>query len=82
MPIKAGSAHSGGRLDCFEGVSRYNDRSSAASFHAAVQQAAEHAARHLRLPKGKTVDFEVTRIQIVVGNPNVKSYRVEITPTG
>jgi hypothetical protein len=81
VPIPQGPA-AGGARDCFEGVSKYKDRSTAADLHEAIQQAARAAARHRRLRRGQTVDFEVTRIQIVVGNPNVKAYKVEITETG
>jgi hypothetical protein len=66
----------GGEIRAFEGVSEYNDESSAASLHQAIQNAAKEAA-----DKGATGDYEVTRIQIVVGNPNVKVYRAEITQT-
>lgn len=39
------------------------------------------ASAGLTLQPDQTVDIEVTRIQIVVGNPNVKAYRVEVTRT-
>ena len=82
MAIPHADVPGGGHRDCYEGFSKYNNRSTAASLHQAIQQAARAAARHRSLRRGQTLDFEVTRIQIVVGNPNVKVYKVEITETG
>jgi flavin-binding protein dodecin len=66
----------------FEGVSAFSEASSAESLHEAILEAAKTAAPHLRPPDGKETElFEVSRIQIEVGNPNVKIYRVEITPS-
>jgi flavin-binding protein dodecin len=82
MTIPQLTAPAGGQRDCFEGISKHNDRSSAASLHQAIQAAAEEAAKALKLRGRRTREFEVTRIQILVGNPNVKAYRVEISETG
>jgi hypothetical protein len=70
----------GDSVRAFVGVSKYNDESSAASLHEAIQQAAQEAARVLadageELPQV----FEVSRLQVVVGNPNVKIYSAVIT---
>jgi hypothetical protein len=72
----------GAPIRAFVGVSEFNDESSAANLHQAIQQAAEQAARVLaeegeQLPQ----EFEVSRIQVVVGNPNVKMYTAVITKT-
>jgi predicted DNA repair protein MutK len=71
----------GGKFTGFEGISKFNDKSTAESLHEAIQNAAKAAATHLKLSGSMTADFEVSRIQIVVGNPNVKVYRVVITPS-
>lgn len=72
-----------GQIPAFEGVSQYRDTSNAESLHEAIQQAAEAAVEGLRMTPGDTRVFEVSRIQLEVGgNPNVKVYRVEVTPTG
>lgn len=68
----------GGKIQRFEGVSEYRDESGAESLHEAIQQAAHAAAEAFRLSPENTRIFEVTRIQVEVGNPNVKVYRVEI----
>jgi hypothetical protein len=70
----------GDSVRAFVGVSEYSDLSSAESFHEAIQQAAKEAARVLaeageELPQV----FEVSRLQVVVGNPNVKIYSAVIT---
>jgi flavin-binding protein dodecin len=72
----------GNRIRAFEGASEYRDESSADSLHEAIQHAAREAARTLadegeELPQA----FEVSRIQVLVGNPNVKAYSVILTPT-
>ena len=65
----------------FEGFSTFNDDSSAESFHEAVKAAARAAAH--AAPKGSDPEwFEVTRVRILVGNPNVKVYGATITATG
>jgi hypothetical protein len=71
-----------GDIGCFEGYSKFNNQSSAASLHEAIQNAAKRAAKELHLSGSETVEFELSRVQIVVGNPNVKVYRVVISPTG
>lgn len=70
-------------IPAYKGFSKFNENSTAASFHEAVKQAAEAAARaagkeNVDLPAW----FEVTRVQVLVGNPNVKVYGVEGTWTG
>jgi flavin-binding protein dodecin len=73
----------GDQVRAFEGVSEYNDESSADSLHQAIQQAAKEAARTLA-EEGEELPqvFEVSRLQIIVGNPNVKLYRAVITQAG
>lgn len=65
----------------FQGISQFNNESTAESLHEAIQNAARAAATHLELSDDMTADFEVSRIQIVVGNPNVKVYKAVITPS-
>lgn len=82
MPLnQPGQPSRGDVIRAFEGVSEFRDESDAASLHEAIQQAAEQAARALK-PGAPTEVFEVSRIQIEVGNPNVKVYRVELTARG
>lgn len=71
------------RSRSFEGFSEYNEESTAESFHRAVQQAAR-AAADAAAREGRTDPewFEVTRVRILVGNPNVKIYSAVITGTG
>lgn len=65
----------------FEGFSTYSDDSTAESFHEAVKAAAKTAAD--AAPNGSDPEwFEVTRVRILVGNPNVKVYGATITATG
>ena len=73
----------GERVRAFQGVSEYNDESSSESLHAAIQQAAQEAARVLA-EEGEQLPqlFELSRLQILVGNPNVKLYVAQITQTG
>jgi hypothetical protein len=72
-----------GRSRSFEGFSEYNEESSAQSFHTAVQQAAFAAANAARAEGRADPEwYEVTRVRILVGNPNVKVYGVTITSTG
>lgn len=70
----------------FEGFSEYNENSDSESFHRAVQQAARAAAVAAQeAAEDGTPDpewYEVTRVRILVGNPNVKVYGVTITSTG
>lgn len=68
-------------MHCFEGVSEFRNENDAQALHEAIQDAANAAATTLNLGPEDTRDFEVTQIQIIVGNPNVKVYRVVITPT-
>jgi hypothetical protein len=62
----------------FEGFSEYNEDSTAESFHAAVKQAAKAAADEAG-PGSDPEWFEVSRVRILVGNPNVKVYGATIT---
>lgn len=72
-----------GQIPAFEGISRHRDTSNAESLHEAIQAAAEAAVEGLKIEPGQSHVFEVTRIQLEVGgNPNVKIYRVEVTPRG
>jgi hypothetical protein len=86
VPIlnQPGDPARGGRIDrAFEGVSEFSDDTTAESLIQALREAAKEAAPHLRPPPGQETElFDVTRIQIEVGNPNVKVLRVEITPSG
>lgn len=69
----------------YEGFSAYNDNSTAVSFINAVKAAAKVAAKDtdkdgisddgVELPAW----FEVTRIRVLVGNPNVKVLGATIT---
>lgn len=67
----------------FHGFSEYNEQSTSESFHKAVQQAAFAAAAAAR-EEGRTEPewFEVSRVRILVGNPNVKLYAATIVSTG
>jgi hypothetical protein len=64
----------------YEGFSAYNDESTAVSFINAVKAAAKAAANqaskdNVELPAW----YEVTRIRVLVGNPNVKVLGATIT---
>jgi len=65
----------------FEGFSEYDEDSTAESFHAAVRAAAKAAADAAE-PGADPEWYEVTRVRILVGNPNVKVYGATITATG
>ena len=68
-----------GQIPAFEGISRFRDTSNSESLHEAIQAAAEAAVEGLKIAPGERRLFEVSRIQLeVVGNPNVKVYRVEV----
>jgi hypothetical protein len=73
----------GERIRAFEGVSRARDESTAESLHEAIQLAAQEAARVLA-DEGEDLPqvFELSRIRVVVGNPNVKWYSATITKGG
>ena len=70
----------GKQVRSFVGASEFNDESTAESFHDAVKDAAKEAARVLE-EEGEPLpqSFEVSRVRILVGNPNVKVYEVTIT---
>lgn len=76
-------AHAVSLGGAFEGFSEYNERSTATSFHKAVQQAARAAAKEAKKKGKKDPEwFEVSRVRVLVGNPNVKVYGITITPSG
>ena len=64
----------------YEGFSAYSDESTAASFIIALKAAAKDAEKQASADK---VDlpawYEVTRIRVLVGNPNVKVLGATIT---
>lgn len=64
----------------FEGFSAYNENSTAASFHRAVQAAAQAAAAEAK-KHGHTEPewYQLSEVRILVGNPNVKVYNAVIT---
>ena len=68
----------GGATRAYEGFSNYNEDSTAESLHAAIKAAAKAAAGDSSFG-GNPEWFEVTRIRILVGNPNVKVYGATIT---
>jgi hypothetical protein len=68
----------GGAARAYEGFSEYNEDSTAESLHAAVRSAAR-AAANAAAPGSDPEWFEVTRVRILVGNPNVKIYAATIT---
>jgi hypothetical protein len=68
------------RAPSYEGFSSYNDDSTVESFQDALKAAAKAAVRRARadgveLPAW----YEVTRVRILVGNPNVKVLGATIT---
>ena len=63
----------------YEGRSNRSDQSDWRDFHLAVQRAAAAAAADLE--PGAEEWFEVSRMRIKVGNPNVKIYSVFLTKT-
>jgi hypothetical protein len=75
------SAPRGGTARAYEGFSEYNEDSTAESFHAAVRAAAKAAADDSSFGPDPEW-FEVTRVRILVGNPNVKLYAATITASG
>jgi hypothetical protein len=75
-------------VTCFEGRSDWKVRSDERDFHVAVQRAAKAAARAAEEAgrigdDGKIVEewYEISRVRILVGNPNVKIFSVMIAPT-
>lgn len=64
----------------YEGFSAYNDNSTAASFHDALKAAALAAVKQAGADKVTLPAwYEVTRVRILVGNPNVKVLGATIT---
>lgn len=74
------AAPQGGVTRAYEGFSKYDEDSSAESFHHAVRAAAKAAAEDPSFG-GDPEWFEVTRVRILVGNPNVKVYSATIAAT-
>jgi hypothetical protein len=70
----------GEQIRAFEGFSTGSDESTAQSLHEAIQEAAREAARVLA-DEGEELPqvFELSRIRVAVGNPNVKWYSATIT---
>jgi hypothetical protein len=66
-------------VNCYTGRSDWDDVSSWRDLHLAVQRAAAVAARDL--DEGEEAWFEVSRIQVKVGNPNIKIYSATLTKT-
>jgi len=58
----------------YEGRSDRKDLSDWRDLHLAVQRAAKAAAADL--PPGEEQWLEITRLRVLVGNPNVKIYNV------
>ncbi len=63
----------------YEGRSDRNEQSTWKDLHLAVQRAAKRAAADLG--PGEEKWFEVTRLRILVGNPNVKIYSAFVSST-
>ncbi len=61
----------------YEGRSDRKDHSDWRDLHLAVQRAAKAAAAELE--PGEEPWFEVSRIRVKIGNPNVKIYSVLLT---
>jgi hypothetical protein len=61
----------------YPGDSDRKENSDWRDLHLAVQRAAKRAAKDL----GEEEWFEVSRIQVLVGNPNVKIYSVTLSKT-
>jgi hypothetical protein len=72
------SSDRGSPTRAYEGFSAYSEDSSAASLHAAIMEAAKAAANDGSF-SGQPEWFEITRLRILVGNPNVKVYGATIT---
>jgi hypothetical protein len=63
----------------YEGRSDRKDLSDWRDLHLAVQRAAKAAAADL--PPGEERWFEITRLRVLVGNPNVKIYSAFLSGT-
>jgi hypothetical protein len=64
----------------YEGFSRYNDNSTGVSFFNALKAAAREAADRAKVDEVELPAwYEVTRVRILVGNPNVKVLGTTIT---
>jgi hypothetical protein len=66
-------------INCYTGRSDRDDVSSWRDLHLAIQRAAAVAARDLE--EGEEAWFEVSRLQVKVGNPNIKIYSATLTKT-
>jgi hypothetical protein len=77
-PIEPGPR--GERIRAFRGFSEYNEESTAQSLHQAIQEAAREAARVLG-EEGEALPqlFDLSQVQVLVGNPNVKFYAATLT---
>ena len=63
----------------YEGRSDRKDLSDWKDLHLAVQRASKAAAADLQ--SGEERWFEITRLRVLVGNPNVKIYNVFLSGT-
>jgi hypothetical protein len=68
-----------GPINCYTGRSDRDEVSTWRDLHLAVQRAAAVAARDL--DKGEEAWFELSRLQVKVGNPNIKIYSATLTRT-
>jgi hypothetical protein len=66
-------------IHCYKGKSDRDDVSTWRDLHLAIQRAAAVAARDL--DDGEEAWFEVSRLQVKVGNPNIKTYSATLTKT-
>jgi hypothetical protein len=67
------------RVASYEGFSEYNDESGPESLIVALKAAAKKAADDPNRGSDLPAWFEVTRLRILVGNPNVKVLGATIT---
>lgn len=63
----------------YPGDSDRKENSDWRDLHLALQRAAKLAARDLE--NGEEAWFEVSRLQVLVGNPNIKVYSATLTKT-
>jgi len=82
---------SAGPTRTFEGFSEFSDDTDETAFHRAMKKAAKAAAEAAKEEASEAAGgeettpdpewFEVTRVRILVGNPNIKVCGVTITAT-